>query len=171
MRFVLAATITHNFDDIVKSMLEKAKDFRQPLTNFYGYIIRRTDLTFKKLSKKGSGTFRKVRWPWFADQYTRKDGTVVPAEGGVARADGKGTVKPRLRRHSKKPITANSRILIDRRRLHAAALSRKRISKTVAVFKTPVEYADEQQKLRPFAFITQKDADTLRRMITKHLVG
>lgn len=90
-------SVTHNFDKVLSGFLERARDFRQPIQDWYGYMLRQTQLTFKKLGKRGNNTpFRGVRWEWFADQYTRKtDGVTVPAHGG----------KPRLRKgrsHRKK---------------------------------------------------------------------
>jgi hypothetical protein len=82
--------IQHNFGPIIQGMLAKAKDYHQPLTDFYGWMIRRTQLTFSKLGRKGNtAPFRETIWRWFAPQYTREKGIakIVPAEGGVDRVN------------------------------------------------------------------------------------
>lgn len=70
----------------IKGLRGRVADLRPALINFHTYTIRRTTLMFRKLGKRGGGEFRGVKWPWFADQYTRKtDGVTVPAYGGVRR--------------------------------------------------------------------------------------
>ena len=164
--------IQHNFGPIIQGMLAKSKNYRQPLTDFYGWMIRRIQLTFSKLGKKGNSTpFREVLWRWFAPQYTRKDGTVVPAEGGVAKLRGKGVVKGRLRHGPKKDnrITARSMMMQNNRTMAQAALARFRIGTDHLIAQTPVKYAKYQQAMRPFAFMTPDDVEFLRKQILKHL--
>lgn len=156
--------ITHNFDVIIRRMMERAKDYRTPLVNFYGYMLRQTEQTFSKLGKKGNSTpFRTVLWKWFADQYTRKDGTVVPAYGEPPR------VKGRLR-HSGKRVKQNDKVMQDRGTLKQFALSEFKVGSHFLEADTPVKYADEQQKMRPFAFFVQQDTDVLKDLIIKYLV-
>ena len=167
----MADTIQHNFDDILQKMLEKAKDYKQPLTDFYGYLLRRTALMFTKLGRKGNtAPFRETVWPWFAPQYTRKDGTVVPAEGGVAKVRGEGVIKGR-KRHSGTRVTARSMIMSDRGTMRNAVLARYRIGTHYATMKTPPKYAEFQNNLRRFMFITDDEVNVLRGMILRHLVS
>lgn len=167
----MSQTITHNFDEILARILERAKNFRQPLTDFYGYMLRRTQLTFSKLGRKGNTTpFREVLWPWFAVQYIRKDGTVIPAEGGVPKVCGKGLVKGK-KRHSGKRVTARSMMMQDHGLMKSAALSRYRIGTHYLVMQTPTQYSRYQQAKRPFVFVTEKDVNYLRNLIQRHLVG
>jgi hypothetical protein len=164
--------IQHNFDTVIRGMLVKAKDFRQPLTDFYGWMIRRTQLTFSKLGKRNNTTpFREMIWKWFAIQYTRKDGTIVPAEGGVAKASGKGVVKGRLRHGPKmnNRVTARSMMMQNNRTMAQAALSRLRMGTDYLIAQTPVPYSKYQQAMRPFAFLVQEDVEFLRKQIIKHL--
>ena len=160
----MANEITHNFDEALAGLLERAKNYEKPLKNWYGYMLRQTDLTFRKLGKQGSGTFRGVSWEWFADQYTRKDGTNVPAHGIP------GQVKGR-KRHSNKRVTVSSRVLQDTALLKNAAIAQFRIGSNFLVARTPTAYAEFQAKLRPFAFITAVDEEVLIGMIEKYLVG
>ena len=167
--------ITHDFDDVLQKLLSKAQNYEQPLIDWYGWMQRQTQLTFSKLGKKGNTVpFRGIKWRWFADQYTRKDGTVVPAEGipgqvkGRLRKSGKGKTGTAADRHR---VTISSRMMRDTRLMEKAALSRYRIGKFYAVMRTPTQYAKFQQKLRPFVFITEKDTDILTAMIEKYLVS
>ena len=161
--------IQHDFGKVVSGMLAKASDFRQPLTDFYAWMTRRTQLTFSKLGKRGnSATFRETLWPWFAPQYTRKDGTIVPAEGGIAKIRGTGIVKGRLR-HSGTRVTGRSMIVQDRGTEKQGALARFKIGKDYLIAQTPVKYAKYQQAMRPFAFMITEDVEFLRKQILKHL--
>ena len=191
--------IQHNFGPIVSDMLAKSTDFRQPLTDFYGWMTRRTNLTFTKLGKRGNSTpFREMLWPWFAPQYTRKNGTVVPAEGGIKRIragssyrtqkgayrkgaardietrgmvgakETSGVIWGRLR-HSGKRVTSHSIIVRDRRQLEQDALSRFSIGNDYLIAQTPKKHAKYQQAMRPFAFMTTEDVEFLRKQILKHL--
>lgn len=102
------------------------RDISPVLRAFHAYMVRQTDLMFEKAGGPGSavagGEYRGVTWPGFASQYTRKDGTEVPAWGGVPRADGKGSVKPRLR-PSGQPVTPASLLVQDTGRLRQRAAS------------------------------------------------
>ena len=163
--------IQHNFSTVMSGMLAKVSDLRQPLTDFYGWMIRRTQLTFSKLGRRGNSTsFRETLWPWFAPQYTRKSGTVVPAEGGIAKVRGVGVVKGRLR-HSNTRVTPRSMMMQDRGTLKQSALARFRIGKDYLTAQTPTRYAKYQQGMRPFAFMVQEDVEFLRKRILKHLTS
>jgi len=163
--------IQHNFDKVIGKMLARQKDYRQPLNDFYGWMLRRTQLTFSKLGRKGnSAPFRETLWRWFAPQYTRKSGTVVPAEGGIVKVKGEGVVKGR-KRHSGKRVTGQSMILQDRGMLKQSAISRFRIHRNILVAATPARYAKYQQKMRPFAFMIQEDVEFLRKQVLKYLTG
>jgi len=146
----------------------KLKDLTPVFTDFHAFMIRRTTLMFRRL-KKG-GDFRGVHWNWFAPQYTRKDGTVVPAEGGIEKVKGRGVVKGR-KRHSGKRITSSSNLMRDTGRLYTAALNIQRIRRgTVLIMDTSVQYARAQHQLRPFQFFEDPaDINALRRMIIKRL--
>lgn len=161
--------IQHDFGKVVTRLLNRATDYRQPLTDFYGWMIRRTQLTFSRLGRKGNtAPFRETLWCWFAPQYTRKDGTVVPAEGGIPKVHGIGMVKGRLR-HSGTRVTSRSMIVQDRGSVKQAALARLRIGNNYLIAETPIKYAKYQQKMRPFAFMIQEDIEFLRKRILKYL--
>lgn len=167
----MSDTIQHNFDDVLAKMLKRAEDYKQPLTDFYGYMLRRTTLMFRKLGRKGNAiTFRDQLWPWFAPQYKRKDGTVVPAEGGISKVKGDGIIKGRLR-HSGTRVTARSMIMADRGTMRNAVLARYRIGTHYATMKTPPRYAKFQNSLRRYMLITDDEVNVLRGMILRHLTN
>ncbi len=149
----------------------KIDDLRPVFHNFQAYMLRRTALTFRELRQ--GGTFRGVRWAWFADQYTRKDGTVVPAEGGIAKVRGKGVVKGRLRGEGKTDahrVKRSSSLVADTSRLRNAALTRQRITKNRLTMDTPVKYAARQHALRPFSFFEDpKDVNILNGFIQSRI--
>jgi hypothetical protein len=162
--------ITHNFDSIIQQIHAQTRSFEKPLRNFYGYMLRQTDLTFRKLGPKNSGRFREVSWPWFSP-VRKSDGTVVEPEGVRVRHSFN---RYRMPRGKKRPAThyvqSDSRLLADTGRLKAAALSTFRVSDFELQAETDVQYADEQQQMRPFAFLTDADVEHLRKMLIKHVI-
>ena len=153
---------------VIRGLRGNIEDLTPAFVNFHAYMMRRTFLMFRNL--KRGGTFRGVRWAWFAPQYVRKDGTVVPAEGGIPKVRGEGMVKGR-KRHSGKRVTKSSSLMRDTGRLYTAALTFQRIRQgRVLVMDTPVQYARYQNELRPFQFFEDPvDVNVLRRMILKRL--
>ena len=156
------AEITHDLNEVFGRFGKKAQDYNVPLKNWYGYMLRQTALTFKTLGGKNSGMFRGVSWTWFADQYTRKDGSVMHAEGD-------GRVKGRLR-HSGKRVKSADKVMQDRGILFQNAMAQFRIRQDSLIARTPVKYAKFQQGLRPFAFITEDDVGVLAKMIGNYLI-
>lgn len=68
-----------------------AADGHKPLLAFYSTWKAVVGRAWGQIKAKG-GNFRGESWPGLADQYTRADGTEVPAWGGVPRA-GRGFKK------------------------------------------------------------------------------
>lgn len=152
---------------------DKVDDLRPVFRNFQTYMLSQTVLTFKELRQGGS--FRGVRWKWFAPQYKRRDGTVIPAEGGVAKIRGKGLVKGKLRGGKKTDphrVQSSSSLLADTSEMRNAAVTIQRISKNRLVMDTPVDYAARQHALRPFQFFEDpKDVNILNGFIQKRIEG
>ena len=160
----MSEAITHNFSEIIDQVLERAQDYRVPLKLFYTYLHGQTVQMFPRLGRKGNTTpFREVTWKWFADQYVRKDGTVIPAQGIP------GQVKGRKRKSGKR-ITANSLIMSDSGIMRKAALASFKVTTHSLVMDTPVKYAKYQHKKRPYMFVTDDDVDELREMIIDYLI-
>lgn len=150
------AQIRHNLDDIPEKIYKRLQTFKKPLTAFYAYLIRKTELTFRHLGKRGSGMYRGVSWPWFSPIRTKDGRLLSPIDRRV--------------RHSGKKVTASSRILQDTGRMAGAALARFRLTNRVLEADTPVEYAKYHNESRPFAFMTDEDANYLRNLINRHLI-
>lgn len=148
-------------------------NLRPFFANFWSYMHGRTMLMFSTL--KRGGRYRGVRWPGFAPQYTRKDGTIVPAEGGVAKVRGKGKVKGRLRgggRAEKDRVTRTSNLMRHNGVLYGAALTDVRYAERKVTMDTPVNYARAQNAMRPFQFFeTPKDVQMAARMFRKYVNG
>jgi hypothetical protein len=152
----------------LKDTKGRLRDMRPVFTNFHVYMMRRVQLMFERL-KSGGTSFRGVGWMWFARQYTRKDGTIVPAEGGVPKVRGNGLVKGR-KRHSGKRVTRSSNLMRDTGRLSSAALAFMRMSKSKIEMDTKVNYAGYQHRMRAYQFFEEpKDIDVLRDMAIRRL--
>ena len=160
---------------------DAAVDLKPAWKEFGAYMRVVTDRQFAKLRK--GGTYRGVTWKPFAPQYVRRDGTVVPAWGGVPKVRGKRyktgkrageirgkKVKGRLR-PSNSRITKRSALMQDTGTMKGrAALTTALRRKSVEMGPQGVRYAKEQNDRRPFLFFdTPKDARVLVRIIRRHL--
>lgn len=140
--------------------------------------------------KAAGGTFRGVTWPGMKPQYTRKDGTEVPAWGGVPFAltgfkrgaktkitwksgemrigSTSGSVKGK-KRPSGKRVTQSSIMMQDTANLRNDFLYKpKRLDDNRMILEPSagnLEYAEVQNDRRPFAFFVQSDANTFQRMV------
>lgn len=123
-------------------------------TRIHAHQRAESGLMFRQLRRGGSR--RGVHWSWFSPQYTRRDGTVVPAQGGIAKVRGKGMVKGR-RRPSRQRVTATSSLMRDRGILANAVATVRRIRSDRVEIATPVTWALWQQAMRPFSFFTRDD--------------
>ena len=118
---------------------------------------------------KRGGKYRGATWRWFAIQYVRRDGTVIPAEGGIRKVRGQGTVKGR-KRHSGRRIKKDSSLMQDTAVMKNAVLAQQRIRGRILVMDTPTDYAGFQHRLRPFQFFEHpKDTNILADMLSKRL--
>lgn len=66
-------------------VIEAGADGRVPLTAFYQEVKADMAADWGGIRAAGGGSMRGHSWAPMAPQYTRKDGTVVPAWGGVPR--------------------------------------------------------------------------------------
>jgi hypothetical protein len=154
---------------------KKMSNLRPFFINFQTYMQSVTGNTFKRL-KKG-GTFRGVTWNPFAPQYIRKDGTVVPAEGGIQKVRGEGMVKGRLRGEEGKSdayrVKSTSNLLRNTATLQNSALNKISKTKTKMIMDTggkAAKYAGWQNQIRPFQFFEiPKDEKVAQRMLEKYI--
>ncbi len=101
-------------------------------------------------SSKG-GTFRNVEWPYFRPWYTTEDGKNEvmpwgqPGSKGKLRSKHKGT---------KKRYRPGALLMQNTGLLKGGLVADVEISSTEIKLITPIKYADQQNKLRPFNFFT-----------------
>lgn len=165
--------ITHNFDPIIRQLRKNARDFSVPLKQWYAYMLTQTARTFRALGKKNAGAYRGVSWPWFAP--VNVWGKKVPAEGNRVRHSfavvSWNTGDQKRKRPARHYVSAGSKLLQDTGLLRNSALGVFSVTKDRMDASTPVKYANRQNKLRPFVFITEQDGDKLTKMINSHLVS
>ena len=135
---------------------------------FAQYMRVVTDRTFSRLRR--GGTFRSVTWRYFAAQYTRKDGTVVPAWGGIPKVRGTGLVLGK-KRPSGQRIASGDAIMQDTRHMASRAGLVIRQSRTrLELGPQGVRYAAEQNEDRKFLFFqVEKDLPELVKILAKHI--
>ena len=159
-----------NLDVKLSGLESAAKDLTPAWLQTVSYTEGVTQDLFRRLAH--GGTYRGVRWKWFAPQYTRKtDGVTVPAEGGVPKLRGRGLVKGKMRPSGKR-VTRNSNLMQDTGAMrgqssHNWDYKPHRLTGTV---KLP--YAAKQHSMRPFWFWEHpKDTTYIRQAIGDHVVG
>jgi len=174
---------------MVRGVEEASDETRDPWREFTQYMRFKTDRTFARLRR--GGTFRGVTWKPFAPQYTRKDGTVVPAWGGVPRVrtgrsartksgalrKGGRVATTRTKfvlgrlRPSGKRLTGASALLQDTMHVKKTATTVLRMTDNVLELgPTGTNYARAQQRGRPFLFFhLPKDLQQMVRIFADHL--
>ena len=155
-------------DRMLKGIEVKSKDVRKGWQVFQQYMRVRTDQTFEKL--RHGGSFRGVRWKYFAPQYKRKDGTVVPAWGGIPKVRGGGMVQGR-RRASGALLKKGDSIVQDTETLRkSAAMVQRQTGDVLELGPGGLIYAAYQQRMRPFLFFeTPKDLTQLTKIMVTEI--
>jgi hypothetical protein len=153
----------------LKGIRIAAEDVRSGWREFQQYMRVKTDQTFERNAKGGS--YRGVTWKYFRPQYTRKDGTVIPAWGGVRKVRGRGLVKGRLR-PSRTRVKQGDSIMQDTKTMRGRAALVQRMDRDELVLGQAgsLKYAKHQQKMRPFLFFqTPRDLDQLTEIMIDHI--
>lgn len=136
---------------------KEGTNFRKPLEEFRRWWQLKTAKAWNV--PVTGGTFKGRPWPGMKEQYTRKDGTVVPAWGGVPKVLGKGAVKGK-KRPSGQRVTQSSKMIQDTNHLmRDFTLSVLELGRTRLRIGSELDYAREQHERRPFAF-WEKPTDT-----------
>lgn len=154
--------------EILISNTEKAiSDFTPIFKKFRMYMISAITLQFNQNSGdiRGGGDARGTHWDYFADQYVRKDGTVVPAWGIP------GQVQGRLR-HSGQRVKLGDSIMQDTGEMKRAVLSQHSITPKRLVMSTGSgeKKVSCQHRMRNFQYFDlPKDTEVLRKMILAHV--
>lgn len=144
---------------------DEATDGTEPL-KLLDIDVKRDMLNELRNAKATGGTVRGEDWAGFADQYTRADGTVIPAWGGVPKVRGKGTVKGK-KRPSGKPVTQSSLLMQDTGMLRQSAFSRGPDmdgKNTLYLFRKAVSYFKYQHAMRPIAGWAARDMQSYLRI-------
>lgn len=179
----MAIRLIFDDSDHQKKSLRLEQRLKRPqalLKRIHVYILGKTAQTFRRLRR--GGRFRGVFWPPFEAQYERKtDGVVVPAWGGVHKVNfrrtKRGTIAKRQSpfvqgrlRPSGRRVTETSNLMRDTGRMAQAAgqtrLWRDR-GRTLLMDTHNVDYAPEQQAMRPFLFF---DIPTDLRWISRRML-
>lgn len=148
-----ARSSLHVDDEDVQRMFKgvnlSAKQSKKAWRKFTQYMRVRTDRTFDRLRQGGS--FRGVTWEPFRPQYVRKDGTVVPAWGGIKKVRGRGKVKGRLR-PSNTYLKRSDSIMQDTMNMRQRAVTTVRATNEEIVYGPTLPYAHAQNERRQFLF-------------------
>jgi len=162
-----------------------------PFKRIHREMVVRVTSLFDRLRK--GGRFRGITWKYFAPQGRRKDGTVVPAWGGVPRvAKGRhhigsniasraaiyrahtritGTVKGR-KRPSGRRIKKGDAIMQDTGNLKRHAMTSRRLTRRRLYMGPNVDYAEELSEHHPFAlFHVPSDADMIEGKFRAYFAG
>lgn len=100
----------------------KSVDGTVPLKRVDLYKKTRMGREWNKVKASSGGVVMGETWDPMRPQYTRKDGTEVPAWGGIAKVRGKGTVKAKMRPSGQR-VTPTSIIGKDTGGLTASIMS------------------------------------------------
>ncbi len=152
----------------VKGLEHALADVRAPLGYFGRYFTNQIMRQIKSSTVSGGGNARGTTWDPYKPYYTRRDGTVVPAWGGIPKVRGSGEVKGR-KRHNQTRIGPRDHLFGGVK--NAGSLVRRRItaSETDATLtvRTSAAVAAAQNEARPFMFFQAKDLGVLERIFTR----
>lgn len=175
---------------MIRGVRVAAQDATAGFREFAQYMRVRTDQTFSRL--RLGGTFRGVTWAYFKPQYTRKDGTVVPAWGGTPRLRagrsartasggfrkrgiGRTTTKGVLGRlrPSGKRVKRGDAIMQDTKTMrNRAALVVRLTGNEMVLGPQGTIYAAAQNRMRRFLFFeVPRDSDKLAKIMAKHIAA
>lgn len=133
------------------------EDWRGPINSYRAYFYGEVSDQIRLAGHGASGGIaRGVAWGPFAPQYTRQDGTIVPAWGGIPKKRGKGQVQGKRRRDGSR-VTMASRMLDVK---PSALLSVRHLTATGIEIVAHGAWAAQQNAMRQFIFYQQpKDVD------------
>lgn len=167
--------------EVFGQIIKNATDFKHTFSNIHAYMI--SVILQQFISAGRGGDARGVFWPYFTRQYIRKDGTVVPAWGGVprhifanqsmglgnwlntavttakARKTAKGLVLGRLRGYERKRVTSTSQLMRSTGMMFSALLQKVTMSRTKLTMNTADKLGKvaRQNDLRPFEFFEEPE--------------
>ncbi len=144
-------------------------DVRRPLGYFGRYMVNQIMRQIRQSAVSRGGGARGASWAPYKPYYTRRDGTVVPAWGGIPKVRGQGEVKGR-KRHNQTRISANDRFFAGVK--NPGSLVRRRITvgpnDATLTLRTTAAVSAAQNAMRPFLFFqTGKDLPVLQRIFQR----
>lgn len=153
------------------SGLEAAsRDMKPPLQRFGQYLIKAMTRQMRAAgSARVGGTARGAQWAGMKPQYTRRDGTVVPAWGGVSKVRGAGQVKGRKLKDGSR-ITSSYKMFSRLKSAGAFVSGTRTVTSTTITLKTRGPAAAQQHAMRQFLFFEPgKDLMALEKQVTRYL--
>lgn len=148
------------FQNIAKAIA----DYRPVWPSIQAYMLGRIALQFDQLRRGGHA--RSVVWKDFAPQYTRKDGTEVPAWGIP------GEVQGRLRDSTNIRVTPQSNLMRNTSKMFAGILQDIRMKPTVLEMDSAgsPEQIKAQNQMRPWQYFEDPvDVDVIESIMIKHV--
>ena len=152
-----------SFDDSsALALLSKVEsiDWTRPLKQFGGYVAKEVGqqiLAAGDPQRGGSG--RGVFWRPRREYYTRRDGTLIPAWGGVPKVRGQGQVLGRKTKGGAR-LTASSRILGGVK--NPGSLLKRKVSGDTLTIEPTRPFVAYQHDMRQFLFFHEpKDSKAL----------
>lgn len=146
---------------MLSGLTEAVQDWRRPMASFRAYMVREVQTQILVAGQGATGgTARGATWEPYAPMYTRRDGTVVPAWGGIPKVRGEGTVKGK-KSGSGRRISRGSRFF---EHVKAGSLLSVHHRDDNSIIIGPTSgFAAKQNSLRQYAFYTNKDVEKLER--------
>ena len=153
----------------IQNIQSNISDFTESFIQIHAYMQSIINMQFADLSGdiRGGGDARGVHWDYFASQYTRKDGTVVPAWGIP------GEVQGRLR-HSGQRVKLGDSIMQDTGLMRSQILEQKSILPNMMVMNTGGDQKKLlcQHSMRSFQFFQEPvDVDNIRDIILNKILN
>ncbi len=153
----------------IQGLENSLSDVRRPLGYFGRYMVNQIMRQIKQSTVSSGGQSRGTSWTPYKPYYTRRDGTVVPAWGGIAKIHGQGDVKGR-KRHNQTRISANDRFFAGVK--SPGSLVRRRITvgpnDATLTFRTTAALSTAQNAMRPFLFFQSgKDLGVMQRIFQR----
>lgn len=152
---------------MLSGLTEAVTDWRRPMNTFRAYMVREVGKQIEQAGSASGGTARGVRWDGYAPQYTRRDGSTVPAWGGVAKVRGKGTVQGK-RNGSGRIISKGSRMLANVKPGSLLTVHH-RDNNSISIGPTS-GFAARMNTMRQFAFYQEpRDVEKLERIAIAYM--
>ncbi len=133
---------------------------KESQADIYSYMHSRIVKQFKDAGK--GGTARGVHWKFFTPKYVRKDGSVNYGYRYTYADDKHYSARSK--------INSFSMVMQNRGNMRNGLLLQKKVTQTRLELSNPQEYAEYQNRMRPFMFFMPEEEAEITRRIGKRLV-